>query len=96
MQFGGEGPSFWGAVLVTLLVKFLLSDKTSAQRSIGGTLAGLLVGYFGHDFVIRLAPFFTPEDDVIVAILLALTGEQIMRFLMSVTPSKALKMWRGE
>ncbi len=96
MNYGGETPTFWIALLITALVKWLFSERTSVKQSLGGIVSGMLIAYFGHDFVIRTFDFISAEDDIVVAIVLVLTGEHLTRALLTLSPEKAIKIWRGK
>ena len=96
MLIGGEHVTFWVALILTAAVKWLFSAKATARQSVGGVVAGVLIAYFGHDFVIRNVGLFQPEDDIVVSIVLVLTGEHLTRALIAVTPEKAWKLWKGK
>ncbi len=87
-----------GAIIFASIVKWLMTEEVIAEdekpdarkrrlrKAFGGILAGVLVGYFGHPWVISKSSFFTTDDTVIVAIALTITGEHIVRSLMTVGP----------
>ena len=92
----GEHATFWVALIFTCLVKWLFSAKATVKQSIGGIVAGVVLAYFGHDFVIRNVGLFQPEDDIVVSIVLVLTGEHVARALIAMTPEQAWKTWKGK
>lgn len=95
-NFGGESLTFWAALILTATIKWLFSEKTHLRSSVGGIVAGGVIAYFGHDFVIRHVSIFQSEDDIIVSIILVLTGEHLTRALLSITPERAINLWRGK
>lgn len=95
-NFGGESLTYWAALVIAASVKWFLSQKATTRQTIGGILSGMFLAYFGHDFVIRNVGFFNSADDVIVSIALVFTGEHLARFLLSLSPEKALKIWRDK
>lgn len=96
MKFLGEEYTFWSAIFIALVVKFMLSPYENAKRSAGGILAGFLIAYYGSDTVIRMFDGLTIEDKAVVGIGLAFTGEHITRWLILITPANALDIWRGK
>lgn len=93
-----ERINLWAAIILSVLVKWALSedpalkDPTPQQkarrlrRSLGGILAGILIAYFGNEPLIRWVPLFSADDRIVVAIMLALTGEHITRWLIGIGP----------
>ncbi|GHE88197.1 hypothetical protein GCM10016455_05400 [Aliiroseovarius zhejiangensis] len=96
MQYA-EDVKFWVAVALTTFIKWLFTDEVAPEdetpierrirlrRALGGILAGFLAAYYGHEWIIGKIESLTEDDTVIVAIVLAITGEHIMRALMSIS-----------
>lgn len=94
-----EQIKLWVAIALTLAVKWLLStaapprDETPEKRivrrrqTIGGLLAGVVSGYYGHEWVIEVFDTFGERDKILVAIVLAFTGEHIFRTLLEIGPT---------
>jgi hypothetical protein len=94
MKYLGEEPRFWAAVALALLVKFLLSPAAHPRKAIGGAIAGALCAFFGTDPVVSWFDQITAEDRDIVVIVLVLTGEHLMRWLIRLTPESVLQAVR--
>lgn len=58
-------------------------------------MAGVLIGYFGHEWVITRFDYFTQDDIVLVAIALTVTGEHIFRWMMTLGPQVFEKVALG-
>lgn len=56
------------------------------RKSVGGVMAGVMIGYFGYERVIHWFDVFTMDDAVLVAIALTVTGEHVFRWLMNLGP----------
>lgn len=93
-----EEMKLWLAIIGTTVAKWLLTDEgpgkdeTPAMASVrrrkafGGIIAGVLISYYGHGAVIRWVPALTDQDRLIVAIVLALSGEHFMRWVIGTGP----------
>ena len=92
----GEEAAFWGAVVVGLVLKFLWSVPVSWRILVGGALAGAAAAFYGTDFVIGKINGLTDADRNLVAIGLVLTGEHLVRWIINLSPEKAIAMWRGK
>lgn len=94
------------AIVATTLAKWLMTDtggtetETPAEtrrrrrRAFGGIIAGVVLGYFGSERLVALAPGLTPDDRVVAAIVLAITGEHAMRWLMGLGPDTFTRIVR--
>lgn len=79
------------ALIAAAVTKWLLTEEVPQPgetrdqrrrrwlRSVGGIMFGMLLGYYGNGTVIRMFSVLTPEDDLIVAVLLVVTGEHLYR-----------------
>lgn len=105
MKLFGEKLELWIAIGFALLVKMLLTSQDDTEertrkfkitRALVAVLSSGVVAFYGHDYVIRHFSIFTQEDEIIVVIMLTLTGEHIMRTLQTLTPEKLAKVvkWR--
>lgn len=83
----------WLAIATTSIVKLIINPPGSLKSSIGGIMAGALISYYGHGFVIDHISFFSAEDEIVVVIMLCLCGEHIMRSLMQATPEKIIDLF---
>lgn len=89
-------PAFWIAVMGATFVKLALSQSLNIVRAVVTVTSALIAAIF---FTEPLLHYFEWDPEIYreaVAVLLALTGEEIARLL--VNPDKLLawvKAWRG-
>lgn len=93
-----EQMELWGVILFTLLAKWLLTepappkDETALQkrfrirRTVGGILAGLLCAIIAPQPLINYFDILTEDLVVPLVAMLALTGEHIVRILVTKVP----------
>lgn len=86
------------AIALTTFAKFLMTDEgpvdgeTEAQaslrkrRALGGIISGMVLAYYGHDAVLRYIGLDPVKDQIIVAIVLAMTGEHMARWIIKHVP----------
>jgi hypothetical protein len=90
----GESIKFWTAVAFASFVKFLFSSDRGLKVSIAGIISGMLCAYYGYQFVLKKSSFFDLDDKFLVVILLTLTGEHIVRWIIEISPEKLINLWR--
>jgi len=95
MILGGQDHRFWIAVIGAAAFKVWTSQ--SKQRSKwGAALTGAFAVFCPYVFTDpTLAVLGWGEGyKIIVAAMLTLTGEGIMRWVVNLTPDKAIELWR--
>lgn len=58
---------------------------TRRYRASGGVMAGFILAYYGHDWLIARLDALTVSDTTMVIIVLTLTGEHVFRGVMTVS-----------
>ena len=95
MNIGGQDHEFWIAVIGAALFK-VWTSKNKHPNWWGAAITGgfaIFCPYVFTDPVLKLMGW----DDgykTLIAALLTLTGEGLMRWIMTLTPEKALALWK--
>jgi hypothetical protein len=93
MTFLGEDIKFWITILVGLVLKWLFTPRPDTLReAMSGIAAGASLAYYGSDWVINYFPAITEADRNLVIIGLVITGEHIVRAMVSYGPRRVTKM----
>ena len=83
----GQDFKFWAAVAVGSAVKYFFSPRPATRKeAVGGVIAGAVAAYYGTDMIIRNFSTLSVEDRDLVVIGLVLTGEHLVRGIVSVAP----------
>ena len=95
MQFGGQDHRFWIAVLGAAVFKVWTSKDKHANWW-GAALTGAFAVFCPYVFTDTILAIMGWGDSykIIVAALLTLTGEGIMRWIVNLTPEKAIQIWK--
>ena len=84
----GQDLKFWAAVSVGTTVKYLFSPRPATRKeAVSGVVAGAVAAYYGTDMIIRNFSTLSGEDRDLVVIGLVLTGEHIVRGVVSYAPT---------
>jgi dolichol kinase len=93
----GHDLYFWIAVAGAVFFKMFTSER---RRSFAQT-AGMVIAavFFAWAFTGAVLHFFSLNPEIYeipVAALVALTGENVARWIVSATPIDVMKLWRGQ
>lgn len=92
----GQDIRFWMTVGVASLVKTLFSPKTMALRdTIAGIITGVATAYYGWEPLMRRFETLTLADKDLVVIGLVISGEHIMRAIMTYGPGRINRVIKG-
>ncbi len=94
MIFLGHELRFWIAIGIATLLKVLTSKFHSPVRIMITVIAALFAAIFFTEPVLHLMQWEPDTYKVPTAALLALTGEGLMRSLVTITFDKLVKHWK--
>ncbi|MFC3088536.1 hypothetical protein [Tabrizicola soli] len=81
---------FWIAVSLALLAKFLLTEKPlSNKQKLASIVSGILASLFGTEYAAGYFEVVGANGFVLVAAVLAITGEHFVRALITMGPKMA-------
>jgi hypothetical protein len=93
MIFGNDH-KFWIAVGGAALFKVMTSPHHSLTRAVMTVLAGVFSAWVFTDSLLDIMGWSPETYRLPAAALVTLTGEGAMRWLISLTPERALEIWR--
>lgn len=95
MDFDPEGIRFWITVCLAAAVKLALSETLAVARALITFAVAIYLAWAFTDFIVDLFDL-NYENRNAVAALVALLGEQVVRWIMNKTPEDFFKLWRGK
>lgn len=95
MNFGGQDHQFWIAVVGAAIFK-VWTSKNRHTNLWGAGLTGAFAVFCPYVFTDPLLHIMGWGDGykIIVAALLTLTGEGVMRWIVNLTPDRAIELWK--
>lgn len=93
-MFLGHDWRFWLAVVGAAFFKLITSPHHTLSRAI---LTGAVAIYCPVLFTEPALRFLQWDDSykVLIAAVLTLTGEGVMRWIMNLTPEQMINLWKG-
>lgn len=95
MEPFGHDARFWITVALAVVVKVAISGSMSLLRIFITAASAIFVASVFTDPVLHWLELPPDVYDASVAALLALISEWAVRWLISASPEKILKLWRG-
>lgn len=92
----GHDFSFWIAVVGATLIKAVASESKNLRASVVMVGSALLTAWVGTEAVLDFFSWNPETYKIPTAVILALVGENLMRFLIRVTPETIFDMWGGK
>jgi len=95
MNFSGYDLEFWLAALGAALLKVITSPKHSITRSATTIAAAVFCAWAFTDAVLVYLELDPESYTIATAALIALTGENVTRWVMDLSPEKIIALWKG-
>lgn len=87
---------FWGAVLGATIIKVVFSEDHTWKSRLFSVVCAMLLVIALTDPVLDFWDLDAEVYGPAVGGLLALLGDSIVRWVLTVTPEKAIDIWRGK
>ncbi len=93
----GHDFSFWVAVFGAILVKLVTSESHSIPKVLAAVVTALFAAWAFTNPLLNYLQLPAEDYKVLLAALLALTGEGLVRSLISITssPDKIIDLWKS-
>ena len=95
MNIFGHEPSFWIAVGFTTLFKVMASENRSWKSVFVTVFAAILAAWLLTDAVLAWMEWDNENYKAPTAALIALVGENLMRWLIKLDAEKLIKLWKS-
>lgn len=86
---------FWIAVFGAVILKLATSESHSVKKVFITWFTAAFVAWVATEPLIGYLELDAERYTVLTAAVLALTGDSIVKWLMSIKPESLIKMWRG-
>lgn len=95
MNFFGHEPSFWFAVIGAAVFKVLGSQHQNWKRSLLTVAGAVFAAWVATDAVLVFMEWDAETYKAPTAAIIALVGENVMRWLINLTPDEFFKSIKG-
>lgn len=95
MNIGGHDQTFWLTVIAAAILKIWASRGRSWKEAVFSGAIALFVAWVFTKPLISWMAWDAETYTIPVAVLLAWTSESIVRFIISLTPERALEIVKG-
>lgn len=95
MSFLGHEPKFWYAVIGATILKLLTSRLHSPAKVLLTVIAAIFTAWVFTDPVLDWMEWEPSTYKAPTAAILALTGEGLVRFVVTLDVKKAIELWES-
>lgn len=95
MNIFGQSASFWIAVGFATVFKLSTSERLSWKQGLITVSAALVTAWIATDPILDFMNWDPDTYKALTAAVIALVGENFMRFLVKLDGEALLKIWRG-